>query len=334
MSSWTDSVESKAAIIHSQIAAARVLAEKHGGNADDVSARYFALLRTLYEDEFPFARMADASDLVARFQGPSVDLEQPPVTVVSYVFRDLRDQIRSIAKAIVGLTSDHRLRWPAELDPQLAGLARGSLLVGLKVPRPTDENQTGQILLPEVSEQVFNSVRSAVRSLSAIAKHVREDSVDDAIREEFPDPAIRDTVMVAASRLAPTGKRGINSVVFYGPERDQIEPRALTSRSRAVLIRALARPVKVKSSGIFEGTVREIDLDARRFEIRGVTSAGAIRCVYENKLDKLVREILDARVSVSGSYETIGNQVPRLVQVGAIKLVKSTPEQGNLLTRE
>lgn len=78
MSSWTDSVESKAAIIHSQIAAARVLAEKHGGRVDEVSGRYFALLRTLYEDEFPFARMADTSDLVARFQGPSVDLEQPP----------------------------------------------------------------------------------------------------------------------------------------------------------------------------------------------------------------------------------------------------------------
>jgi hypothetical protein len=327
MSSWTDSVESKAAIIHSQIAAARVLAEKHGGRVDEVSARYFALLRTLYEDEFPFARMADASDLVARFQGPSVDLEQPPVTIVGYVFRELRDQIRSIAKSIAGLTSDHRLRWPSELDPQLAGLARGSLLVGLKVPRPTDENQTGQILLPEVSEQVFNSVRSAVRSLSLIAKHVREDSVDDAIREEFPDPAIRDTVMVAASKLAPTGKRGINSVVFYGPEPEQMEPRPLTSRSRAVLTQALARPVKVKSSGIFEGTVREIDLDARRFEIRGVTNAGAIRCVYENRWDRLVREILDARVTVSGSYETVGNQVPRLIQVGSIELVKPAPQQ-------
>lgn len=330
MSSWTDSVESKAAIIHSQIAAARVLAEKHGGRVDEVSARYFALLRTLYEDEFPFARMADASDLVARFQGPSVDLEQPPVTIVSYVFRELRDQIRSIAKSIAGLTSDHRLRWPSELDPQLAGLARGSLLVGLKVPRPTDENQTGQILLPEVSEQVFNSVRSAVRSLSVIAKYVREDSVDDAIREEFPDPAIRDTVMVAASRLAPTGKRGINSVVFYGSEPEQEEPRPLTSRSRKVLTQALARPVKVKGSGAFEGTVREIDLDARRFEIRGVAGAGAIRCVYENRWDGLVRKVLDARITVTGSYETEGNQVPRLIQVGSIELIKPAPQQGNI----
>ena len=238
--------------------------------------------------------MADASDLVARFHGPSVDLEQPPVTIVTYVFRGLRDQIRSIAKSIVGLTSDRRLRWPSELDPQLAGLARGSLLVGIKVPRPSDETPTGQVLLPEVSEQVFNSVRSAVRSLSAIARHVREDSVDDSIREEFPDPAIRDTVMVAASRLAPTGKRGINSVVFYGPEPQQIEPRPLTSRSRMVLTQALVRPVKVKSSGAFEGTVREI---------------------------------LDARVTVSGSYETVGNQVPRLIQVGSIDLAKPAPQQ-------
>jgi len=330
MGSWIESVESKAAIIHSQLAAACMLAEQHGGRVDEVSRPYFLLLRALYEEEFPFARMADSSDLIARFHGPSVDLEQPPVTIVTHVFTELRDQIRGIAKSIVGLTSDHRLRWPSELDPQLAGLARGSLLVGIKVPKPSDETQTGQVLLPEVSEQVFNSVRSAVRSLSVVARHVGADSVDDAIREDFPDPAIRDTVMVAASRLAPTGRRGIDSVVFYGSEPEPVEPRPLTSRSRTVLARALARPVKVKSSGIFEGTVREIDLDARRFEIRGVTGAGAIRCVYENRWDRLVREILDARVTVSGSYETAGNQVPRLIQVGSIELVKPAPQQEKL----
>jgi hypothetical protein len=151
--------------------------------------------------------------------------------------------------------------------------------------------------------------------------------VDDAIREEFPDPAIRDTVMVAASRLAPTGRRGIDSVVFYGPEPQAVEPRPLTSRSRKVLELELARPVKVKSSGIFEGTVREIDLDARRFEIRGVSGAGAIRCVYDNRWDKLVREILDSRVTVSGSYETVGNQIPRLIQLGSIERVKPPPQQ-------
>lgn len=330
MGSWIESVESKAAIIHSQLAAACMLAEQHGGRVDEVSRPYFLLLRALYEEEFTFARMADSSDLIARFHGPSVDLDQPPVTVVTYVFRELRDQIRSIAKSIVGLTSDHRLRWPSELDPQLAGLARGSLLVGIRVPNPSDKTPTGQFLLPEVSEQVFNSVRSAVRSLSVVGKHVLADSVDDAIREDFPDPAIRDTVLVAASRLAPTGRRGIDSVAFYGPEPETVEPRPLTLRSRTVLMQALSRPVKVKGSGRFEGIIREIDLDARRFEIRGVAGVGVIRCVYENRWDRLVREILDARVAVAGSYETVGDQVPRLIQVSSIERVKPAPQQGNI----
>jgi len=97
-----------------------------------------------------------------------------------------------------------------------------------------------------------------------------------------------------------------------------------------VLAHALARPVKVKSSGKFEGTVREIDLDARRFEIRGVIGAGAIRCVYDNRWHRLVRETLDARITVSGSYETLGNQVPRLIQVSSIELVKPAPQQSNI----
>lgn len=330
MGIWVESIEAKAAIIHGQLAAVRMLAEHHGGNVDEASRSYFALLRTLYEEEFPFARMADSSDLIARFHGPSVDVEQPAVSIVSHVFLELRNQVRNIARSIVGLASDRRLRWPSELDPQLAGLARGSLLVGIKVPTPSDEGKEGQILLPEVSDQVFKSVRAAVQSLSVVARHVHADGVDEGIREEFPDPAIRDTVMVAASKLAPTGRRGIDSVAFYGPEPEPSEPQPLTARSRTVLAQALARPVKVKGSRAFEGTVREIDLDARRFEIRGITGGGAIRCVYDTQWDKLVRGILDARVHISGSYETTGDQVPRLVQVETIKTISTPSEQGSI----
>jgi hypothetical protein len=136
--------------------------------------------------------------------------------------------------------------------------------------------------------------------------------------------------MVAASRLAPTGRRGIDSVVFYGPEPEPQEARPLTPRSRTVLAQALSHPVKVRGSGTFEGSVREIDLDARRFEIRGVSGSGAIRCIYDNKWDDLVRKILDSRVSVSGSYETVGNKVPRLVQVSSIKLLKPASSQENI----
>ena len=72
MGIWTDSVELKASIIHAQLSAARALAERHNGSLQEVSEPYLGLLRSLYADEFPFAQLADSSDLVARFSGPAV----------------------------------------------------------------------------------------------------------------------------------------------------------------------------------------------------------------------------------------------------------------------
>lgn len=327
MGVWIDAVEAKARKVHAQLAAARALAERNGTDPEEMAGLYLNLLRQIYEEEFAFARMADSADLVARFGGPAVETDDPAVGVVMSVFSDLRAQIRGIAKSIVGLSTDRRLRWPAELDPRLSGLTQGSLVVGIRVPDPTSEIRPGQISFPGVSEQIFESVRAAVRSLAIVARYVGEDSVDETLRDEFPDPAVRDTVMVAASRLAPTGRKGIDSVSLYGTGVEPHEPQPLTPRSRQVLTRALARPVRVRGSGGFEGIVREIDLDARRFEIRSVQGIGALRCVYDPNWTTVARTILDAKVQIRGTYETLANQQPRLLAVETIVVLKPPPQQ-------
>lgn len=206
MGAWTNAVERKAAIIHSQLAIARALAAANRASADEISEPYLALLRTLYAEEFPFAQLTDSSDLVARFRGPAVDIHDPTVSIVISLFSDLREQIRSIAKSIVGLASDRRMLWPAQLDPHLSGVAHGSLLVGISVSPPTSDTAKGhQYEIDGASDQVFESVRSAVRSLSLVARYVGDGGISDSIREAFPDPAVRDTVLVAARRLAPSG---------------------------------------------------------------------------------------------------------------------------------
>ena len=123
MGAWTNAVERKAAIIHSQLSIARALATANRASADEISEPYLALLRTLYAEEFPFAQLSDSSDLVARFRGPAVDIHDPTVSIVISLFSDLREQIRSIAKSIVGLASDRRMLWPAQLDPHQIGRA-------------------------------------------------------------------------------------------------------------------------------------------------------------------------------------------------------------------
>ena len=100
-------------------------------------------------------------------------------------------------------------------------------------------------------------------------------------------------------------------------------------KSRKILIQALARPVRVAGSGSFEGVVREIDLDARRFEIRQVRNAGTIRCIYQPDQHEAVRHILDAQIRVSGNYETRENKQPRLIGVTEIDVIRSPEEQSS-----
>ena len=335
MGNWTIAVERKAAIIHSQLAMARTLAQANGANADEIAQPYLTLLRTLYSEEFPFAQLTDTSDLVARFRGPAVDIHDPTVSIVISLFSDLREQIRGIAKSIVGLASDKRMLWPAQLDPHLSGVAHGSLLVGVSVSPPASDTAKGhQYEIEGASEQVFASVRAAVRSLSLVAHYVNDRGVSDAIREAFPDPAVRDTVLLAAKRLAPSGRRGIDSVSFSSPDTGQDQIETLTPKSRLTLAQALIAPVKVNTTGSFEGLLREVDLDARRFEIRGVSGVGAIRCVYGPTHDQMVRSALDARILVKGRYDTVEGQRPRFMAVDVLQVLSMPEVQLNLPSGE
>ena len=327
MGAWTDTVEAKARIIHGQIAAARALALKNGADPAGVERPYLDLLNQLYRDEFHFAQLVDNSDLVARFEGPALSEGSPTVSVVTTMCSQLRKQIQGIAKSVIGLATDGRLSWPSNLDPQLSGITAGSFVVGIRIPSGNNGSQPRQASFSEMSIPLVNAVRQATKSIASVARYIGEDGVDDAIEKVFPDPAIRDTVMVAACKLAPSGRKGIHRLSFYEPDSVGVEVTPLTPKSRKVLRRVVERPVRVSQSGSFDGVVREIDLDARRFEIRLVKKFGAIRCVYTPEHDNLVREILDAKVSIEGQYETQNNQKPRLLQVASMKLLAKPAEQ-------
>ena len=331
MGAWTETVEAKARIIHGQIAAARAMALKNGIDPAGVERPYLDLLNQLYRDEFYFAQLVDNSDLVARFEGPALSGGNPTVSVVTTLCSQLRKQIQGIAKSITGLATDQRLSWPSSLDPQLSGITAGSFVVGICIPGAGNGSNSHQAAFPEMSVPLLDAVRQATKSIASVARYIREDSVDEAIERSFPDPAIRDTVMVAACKLAPSGRKGIHRLSFYAPDSVGMEATPLTPRSRRVLRRVVERPVRVSRSGSFEGVVRAIDLDARRFEIRHVTEFGVIRCVYALEHDSLVRQILDAKVWIEGQYETRADQKPRLMQVASMKLLARPVKQEFLL---
>ncbi len=319
MGAWTETVEAKARIIHGQIAAARVLALKNSADPAAVERPYLDLLNQLYRDEFHFAQLVDDSDLVARFEGPALSEGSPTVSVVTTLCSQLRKQIQGITKSIIGLATDKRISWPSNLVPQLSGITTGSFVVGIRVPSADSNSNSGQVSFPDMSAPVVDAVRQATKSIASIARYIGEDGVDDAIEKSFPDPAIRDTVLVAACKLAPSGREGIHRLSFYEPDSVGMEATPLTPQSLRVLRQVVEHPIRVNRSGSFEGVVREIDLDARRFEIRHVEEFGAIRCVYAPELDVLAHKMLDAKVWVEGQYETRADQKPRLMQVTTMK---------------
>ena len=325
MSSWTDAVESKARIIHQELQAAMELAKRMGQDPEKIASPYYAMLARLYREEYPIASLADHADLVARFSGPGVIGHEPRISLVTNAFAKLRDQIQHIAKSIAGLDGEKKVRWPSDLDPCLSGLAYGSLVVGMRVPRPGEINMEGQLVLPGVTDGLYHAVRDAVRSLPIIPGLIKEDGISDEVYSLFPDPAVRDTVMVAARELAPTSRnKAITDLFLSSPGDPQPTQAALTKQSREVLRKTLLEPAKQRSSGrdTFEGVVREIDLDAFRFEIHGHCYPRGIRCIYEDHHKLLAKTILDCTVRVSGSYEAAANEQPRLVMVETIEILR------------
>ena len=322
MGAWIETVEAKARIIHGQISAARALAERLGEDPNKVDGPYLDLLGKLYGDEYPFARLVDNSDLVARFEGPAVHAKAPTIFFVASMCSDLCKHVRQVINSIVGPATDQRVRrWPAWLDPSLSGMAPGSLVMGVCIQGGEPEALERQRELPGISRPVLEDAKEAVRSIATVTRHVHDDGVDEGINEYWPDPAVRDTVVVAASKLAPSGRAGIDRVELYGPDVTGIEARPLTPESRKVLESAVGRPVRVSGSGSFRGVVRAIDLDARRFDIRRVDGVGAIRCIFGSDRDEQAKEILDAEVVVSGEYEAQPDQRPRLIQVSSLDVV-------------
>lgn len=332
---WTREVHDKARILHAQLAALGVKAEQASDPAallSVLSEPYFRLLDELFAEELPWAQAMDNSDLVMRLKGPAADEEAPRVKLIADTFDSLRDQIQKIAKSIAGVATQSR-GFPEDLDLGLSAFARGSVVLGLRVRTAGDTAQSS--LLGE-QDPLLLATRDAVRKLGEVARFVSNDKLDDdALKSEFPDPGVRDTILGAAAKLAPTGKKGIESVELTVPERSG-QQLVMTPRTRTTIRQAMIKPVKRKESGEFMGVVRELDLDLQRFELRRMSGVPSLRCAYVDVPEGHAMSLLNATVRVSGPVEYGTDGSPRLLQIEALEVVHPASEQLhiNLPSRE
>jgi hypothetical protein len=319
---WVAQVERKARMIHQQIAAWHTQATQLGVDPEIACARFYKLLDVIYAEDLPLAKAKDASDLLLRIEGKGVE-NAPRISILSGLFSNVKGQVRDLTKAISGISPDRRVS-AHDIDLSVSGIAKGSLYVGLAVPLPTDRNDNRNLLGTE--DPLYRATKDALKAINTVSHNIELTNEEDATRhlaEIMADPKVRDAALVAVRRIAPTGKQGVDRIEVSSADEVGTRPGQLTPSLRQQIGKMLRKPVVGSEIATFEGVVREIDLDARRFELRQVANARLqdIRCVYNELPARHPRELLDVRVRVRGRVERRADQAPRLLEIDSIDVL-------------
>jgi hypothetical protein len=306
LANWSEELEFKAKLLHEQLASLRSWVEEAEGDEemlDALSSPYYELLEEIYEDDLPLARAVERSDLLLRYQGPAVEVQHPKLSLLASVFSDVRIQVGRVAKSIAGI-SESKQRLPEQMDLNLAALARGSLYVGYALPSTPDPSGVEQTALFE-DESLYEATREAVRVLGVITKHVSAGASFEEVSELVDDPKVLDTTLSAIENLSPSGRKGVQSIRVSIKELPELDTGTLSFDTRSQVRQWLEDPNRGEEYGSFTGTVREIDLDARRFELRQLDNeeTQSIRCSYGEDWQDAARDWLDQQVRVYGRTE-------------------------------
>jgi hypothetical protein len=264
-------------------------------------APYRELLNELYEEDLPLAKLADESDLLLHVSGSAASGEAPRVTLLTRLMTLTRDEVTRLAKQFAGVGS---VRVPNALDMSFVGLAGGSLFVGFSAMNTSAEG---------------DATREAVEAIGDASNLVSQGATLDQLAEALPDPAARDIAITAVRHLSPSGQIGVTEIEILG--RHVKQPVSLTTETRRNARVALSKPAQTRDRVQLLGTIREVDLDASRFELRSVDGAtGDVRCAHE--LDESeVKALIDRRVRVLGRPELGTKGTIRLLWVDEIELI-------------
>lgn len=263
---------------------------------------YREMVEALYERDIPLAKLADESDILLHVRGPSATGPSPRVSVLTRLLTSTRDQVTRLAKQIEGVTS---VRVPTSLDMGFVGVAGGSLFVGFSA---------------EASHE-GDSTREAVKLISQASSVVASNGSATALAQTIRDPAARDMALAAVRHLSPSGQIGIREIEILGKQvAGQVSLTTETRRhARGIMAQRIVSTTSRNET--FVGTVREVDLDASRFEIRNVEgNAEDIRCAHELE-EAEVKSLVDRRVRVSGTAEYGPKGTVRLLWIDEVELL-------------
>jgi hypothetical protein len=260
---------------------------------------YRELLDSIYQRDLPLAKLVDQSDLLLHVRGSAASGPTPRVSVVTKFLTSARDQVTRLAKQMGHIEA---FRVPSALDMGFVGVAEGSLFLGFSAAPAEDGDLT----------------REAIKTIAQASFLISEESTIHELASAIHDPATRDMALSAIHQLAPSGLTGVSEVDILGRS---VRATSLTTETRRVARRIMAQPVAREEPATYVGTVREMDLDSARFEIRNVDGhPDAIRCAHELDEDD-VKQIVDKRVRVRGIPEFGPRHTVRLLWVDEVEVL-------------
>jgi len=325
MNSWKEQLEKQAKLLIREIAALENHLDPKGSSSsiDDL----FKTLQRIYLNDLPLADLRDRSNIIFRMNGEAFE-ERPRLQLITSIFENVTNRVTDLTKVILGEWADGRVS-PSSLDLSLTGITRGSLLFGLSAEMG---KQAGSSLLGE-RDTLFVSTRQALDTIDLVAHLVEENNEQielEEVSERIDDPRVRDAAMLAVQRLAPSGRRGIETISISSHDE---RPALLTSEHRRAIRESLIKPVIHGEEIQLSGFVREIDLDAHRFDLRGIDDEQIrdVRCAYRSLPGLRARDLLGSYISVHGLIERTADGIPRLLSVLNVEIRQKAPEDSYLV---
>lgn len=279
-----------------------------------MAGSYVSELRRLRSeiDEFVGVDRAieGTSDFIFRLESTQDLAGIAPASIVTKGIGALQRGLQRVGEFVVRLGAAQRgeparTRIAQQFELELVAANPGSFRVGLRV-RP--------LANVGISEQ---DKTAAIGRLAAVVRLVASTENGEAgLTNEIPDVNVRLQVLQSLKDVTPPRQRSDYSVElsgrFLGNERV-----TLTRRSRQFIVGVIRATRRDASQ---DGTIREIDLDRRTFQVRTPTSS--IRCQYPREMEAQVTGALDHRVRVIGSAIVNIDGTVKLIRVREIALLQ------------
>lgn len=319
MDTWVEQLHRRAQIVIDQIIAARHASEVTNAPLEGLERQYRELLAQLYADELPSARLRDRSHLVVRAEGPGADHDAPSLNSFNWLSEHVRQQLGRLSVAMLPLAVKDAKAAAKRLQWAFMGYAPGSIMLGFALRHP--ESMQG---FEESDAAAFAMISESAQSIATVPQFVGDVSLDNAISEAIPDPALRDSAIMAAWYMAPTQQSGIHTIEVAAKNGGH---GVLSQRERMVLRHAIDRPdLRQKKSGAFIGALRAADLDKHRAILRDVVGLDTgIRCILDETLAADAKSLFGGRVKATGDYETDKDGRPRLMRITKLEPDSTQP---------